>query len=221
MNRLILHQHPVSQPCRSVIWALKLTGTPCETREWDPASGETRRKEFRSMNPAGTIPVLEDNGHFVFESCAILAYLANRDKSGGWDSLYPPSPLARAKVEQYLYYHQSGTRQCTTELFRPYLFATIMGKEVDLEKLRAKGTKRVNKVSKTLEKWIGPNAYITGSTLTVADLMCYCEYDQLVETGLYTLDKYPSLKNWFERMKVWCPLPSSHSPPLLAFMSCT
>jgi len=60
--------------------------------------------EFRSMNPAGKVPVIDDNGVVVWESHAILRYLAARY---GDEQLWPQAPAKRARSEPWMDWAQT------------------------------------------------------------------------------------------------------------------
>ena len=51
-------------------------GVEYEVRPLDPAKGEHLRPEFAALNPNKKIPVLEDDGFVLWESNAILQYVA-------------------------------------------------------------------------------------------------------------------------------------------------
>lgn len=77
--------------------ALALKGLACEylpvhlTR----GGGEQRRAEFRQLNPQALVPVLEEGGHLLTQSLAIMEYL---DETRPEPPLLPKTPLERARV---------------------------------------------------------------------------------------------------------------------------
>ena len=71
-----------------------------ETDAW----GHTRSPEFLARNPAHLTPMIEDKGlprGVLWESCAIMQYLANKH---GLDKFYPKAPARRAMVDSAMFY---------------------------------------------------------------------------------------------------------------------
>eukprot|EP01126_Amoeba_proteus_P020575 TRINITY_DN2091_c0_g1_i4.p1 TRINITY_DN2091_c0_g1~~TRINITY_DN2091_c0_g1_i4.p1 ORF type:complete len:161 (+),score=18.33 TRINITY_DN2091_c0_g1_i4:199-681(+) len=122
---LVVYGHWVSQPARAVMWALKIKGVDWRYVEVDPSRGDTRRPDFANKFLGRTIPAIEDEDVYLFESNAVLPYLADKYN---WEDWYPKDIRSRALINQYLCYHISGTRQCSTTLFRPILFAALKRK---------------------------------------------------------------------------------------------
>ncbi len=83
-------------------------------------AGETKTPEYLKLNPSHTVPTLVDNGFALFESRAILQYLANKYAAG--NSIYPSDPVARAQVDKVLFYDASG--------FFPAMRAAIVSYQV-------------------------------------------------------------------------------------------
>jgi len=73
---------------------------PAETDAW----GHTRSPEYMARNPAHLTPMIEDKGlprGVLWESCAIMQYLANKH---GLDKFYPKAPAKRAMVDSAMFY---------------------------------------------------------------------------------------------------------------------
>jgi glutathione S-transferase len=85
-----------------VRWALEELGVPYELVRLDPAKGETRSTAHLARHPLGHVPVLEDQGAFLFESAALCLYLADRFPERG---LAPaPGTTARGELYQWLFF---------------------------------------------------------------------------------------------------------------------
>lgn len=79
-----------------VRWALEEAGIPYATRLLGFDDKDT--PEYRNIQPWGQVPVIEDGGLVLFESAAIVQYIADRS-----EALSPRDPAGRAKVAQWLF----------------------------------------------------------------------------------------------------------------------
>lgn len=71
-----------------------------ETDAW----GSTRSPEYLARNPAHLTPMIEDKGlprGVLWESCAIMQYLANKH---GLEKFYPAAPAKRAMIDSAMFY---------------------------------------------------------------------------------------------------------------------
>ena len=81
-------------------WLLEELGAPYELVRLDPARQENKTPAYLAIHPRGSVPALVDGDAVMFESAAILLYLADRfaDKN-----LAPkPSTPARARYYQWM-----------------------------------------------------------------------------------------------------------------------
>ena len=79
---------------QKVLWLMGELGLP---HEHIPAGGDFGGLDdpaFRAMNPHGRVPVIDEDGTVVWESHAILRYLAARD-----GRLWPADPAERSTPE--------------------------------------------------------------------------------------------------------------------------
>ncbi|MEX2495023.1 MAG: glutathione S-transferase N-terminal domain-containing protein [Woeseia sp.] len=76
---------------------------PYTLRKVDLASGEQKRPDYLRINPNGRIPTIVDDGFAVFESGAIMIYLA--EKAG---RLLPTDAKERSRVIQWLMFQMGG-----------------------------------------------------------------------------------------------------------------
>lgn len=94
-----LYWHPFSVFPRRIRVALREKRIACDEVEVDLPGGAHRTPEFLRMNPAGKLPILEDDGFVVAESIAILEYLEERHPT---PALLPGDLRARARVRQLM-----------------------------------------------------------------------------------------------------------------------
>jgi glutathione S-transferase len=83
--------------------ALEEMGLPYEVRVIDFTTEEQKAAWYVALNPNGRIPTLEDDGFVVFESGAILIYLA--EKTG---KFLPQDVHGRSRVIQWLMFQMGG-----------------------------------------------------------------------------------------------------------------
>ncbi len=91
---------------RKISIMLEEIGLAYTVHHIDLGAGQQRQPEFLAMNPNGRIPVIVDrdnDGFVVFESGAILLYLA--EKTG---QLLPQEEKARSRVMQWLMFQMGG-----------------------------------------------------------------------------------------------------------------
>jgi GSH-dependent disulfide-bond oxidoreductase len=83
--------------------ALEEMGLPYEVRVIDFTTEEQKAAWYVALNPNGRIPTLDDDGFVVFESGAILIYLA--EKTG---KFLPKDVHGRSRVIQWLMFQMGG-----------------------------------------------------------------------------------------------------------------
>ena len=72
-------------------WALEEAGLRYRTRLLE--QGDQDKPDYRALQPFGQVPILEDNGLVLFESGAVVLYIAERS-----DALLPRDAGARARA---------------------------------------------------------------------------------------------------------------------------
>ena len=95
---ITLYGTPVSGNAYKARLLLSLLGLEFEEIDVNLMSGENRTESFLALNPRGQVPVLVDGEATVWDSQAILAYLARR-YGEAW---LPADPVAMAEVMQWL-----------------------------------------------------------------------------------------------------------------------
>jgi glutathione S-transferase len=99
---------------QKVSWALAELALPHERIDAGMAFGKVGEPWFRAMNPNGTVPVIDDGGVIVWESNAILRYLAGRYAPG---RLIATDTAGRASAEMWMDWQQTAIMSGMNPLF--------------------------------------------------------------------------------------------------------
>jgi GST-like protein len=183
---ITLHTHGTPNGHKVSI-ALEEFGLPYEIRMVEVFAGAGQTPEFLAKNPLGKIPVLEDSdtGAVVFESNAILQYLA--DKTG---RLFPSEPALRSKAIQLLYVQASlqgpmfGQRAWFSMFGPEYVPAAIRRYEQQGETIDA-----------TMERLLTDKPYLLGSDYSIVDIAFFGWYYSAYRSGYN--------ENWGSRLREW------------------
>ncbi|MCY7295201.1 glutathione S-transferase family protein [Alteromonas sp. a30] len=190
MSNITLHRHPVSGHAHRAELFLSLLGLDFTLQDVDLMKGAHKQPDFLALNPFGQIPVLIDGDVTLFDSNAILVYLAKTyDKSGQW---LPEEPVAAAQVQQFLSmaagllaYGPARARLIT--LFNaPYdADATITQSHAFLT---------------TFNAMLAGKEWLVGNHPTIADVAHY-SYIAKAPEGNVDLSEYSNILDWLARIE--------------------
>lgn len=94
-----------------VMWAVGELGLPHLRLDYGHVHGGVDTPGYRAMNPRGLVPTLVDGDLVIWESCAILRYLAARY---GDDAFWPADPTRRARIDMWAEYGKTELAQAFT-----------------------------------------------------------------------------------------------------------
>jgi len=165
---------------------LEETGLPCELIPVDTRKGDQFKPEFLKVNPNGKVPAIDDDGVFVFDSNAILFYLA--EKTGKF--LPPNTPNNRAQLLSWLMFIASGVGPYSGQAVH---FKTVAPKE--LEYARNRYLYEANRHYRILDEHLARSKYMVGDTYTIVD-MAFWGWARLAPfvLGDDAYAKYPNVK---------------------------
>lgn len=156
--------------------------------------GGLDQPDYISLNPTSLVPTLVDGDVTVWESNAILRYVANRYPGG--EAYYPKDYGARAIIDQWLDCQQ-------TQLFRPqtvvfFQIARTEPEKRDTGALRA-GIADAARVWGWLDQRLAASDYICGDRLTIADMAWGVHAHRWLNMEFDRPDS-PNLKKWYDRL---------------------
>ncbi|MCB1739530.1 MAG: glutathione S-transferase family protein [Gammaproteobacteria bacterium] len=168
---------------------LSLLGLEHELVNVDLARGENRTVSFLKLNPRGQIPVLVDGDVTIWDSQAVLVYLARRYGDPHW---YPLDPVPLATVNQWLAFSENEclfgmARARAVKVFnRPFDFDQCQ--EYALSGLRV------------LDAHLADRDWLATDEVTVADIACY-PYVGLIPVAEINLYAHENVVAWMKRIQ--------------------
>ncbi|KIJ27917.1 hypothetical protein M422DRAFT_37522 [Sphaerobolus stellatus SS14] len=200
--QITLYSHPGSpNPVKIAILleALKVDYEVVNREFGNDGPNGLRSKAFLEINPTGRIPAIVDNekdGHIVWESAAILNYIADRfDTIGDYSGT---TTQERSTILQWISYQVSTLGPTLGESLH-YLFRHPV-KDLDNSVYQRNKTELAGILS-LLDKQLENREWIALNRFTLADMAFV---PQLAYMTLYdgiTLDGYANLQAWVSRVK--------------------
>ena len=141
---------------------LNLLGLSFESIDVDLAGGAQKTPEFLAMNPFGSVPVIDDNGTVIFDSNAIIVYLA---KKYGGEKWLPSDPARAAEIQSWLSI-AAGKIAYGPAAAR---LVTVFGASLDHEDAKD----QANALFVTMDHILSNRSFLSGEDVTIADVAGY------------------------------------------------
>ncbi|KAG9441212.1 hypothetical protein H6P81_017066 [Aristolochia fimbriata] len=204
--KLKLYADRMSQPSRAVIIFCKMNGIEFEEITINLAKGQHRSQEFKEINPMGKVPAIVDGRFKLFESHAILIYLACAFP-GVPDHWYPADLSKRAKVHSVLDWHHNNLRRGAAGLVLNSKLAPAFGLPLNPQAAAEAEKILTRSLSKLESFWLKGNAkFLLGSLKpSIADISLVCEIMQLELLDQKDYDRligpHKKVLEWVENVK--------------------
>jgi len=152
---------------------------------------EQKTPEFLKLNPNGKIPVIKDtdNDRVIFESGAILIYLAEKS-----EKFYGGNNQERFYILQWLMFQVGGVG--------PMMGQANVFFRYFPEKIPAVIERYHNEVKRlfsVLDKQLENQDYLTGNNYTIADIANW-SWVHIAYWGGVEINEFKHLNNWVERI---------------------
>ena len=198
MAKPILYGPGYSTYTRAARLALQEKGVDYDLVEVD-FIGAGMPAEQLARQPFGKVPAFEHDGLMLYETSAIMQYV---DEAFDGPSLQPSDPAGRARMTQVISIINSYTYSCTVgDLVIQRLVVPILGGTADESVIEA-ALPGVDKSMGELERILGDQEYLTGSSLSLADLYLAPIFGYFVNTpeSQEILAGKASLNAWWQRI---------------------
>jgi glutathione S-transferase len=180
---------------QKVVWCADELGVAYERIEAGGKFGVVGTPEYQAMNPNSLIPVIDDDGFVLWESNAIVRYLACCYGSG---TLSPTDFKERANADRWMDWQ--------TTSFNPSIgpaFIQLIRTELDkrdmavVEAARAQTEKRMA----VLDAHLARNEYMTGATFTMGDIPVGASTHRWLNIPV-PRESWPNVERWYKQLRL-------------------
>jgi len=190
---IILYSLQSNSPnIRKITMMLNETGEPYTIQKFERPSGGTVPDELLAVSPNGTVPAIldEDTGSVIFESGAILYYLAEKTGKFLSDDL-----KVRGETVKWLIYESANMGSTMGELYHYLLRTAEEIPDVHLQRYKNK----IAKYCETLERQLDERDYLSGE-YSIADIALYPWTEIFEDMADVKLSDYSRLNDWANRI---------------------
>ena len=196
---------------QKVLWTLAELGIRFTQEAVGGSFGGNRDADFLQMNPNGLVPVIRDGDVTMFESNAIVRYLASRYGAG---RLRPAEHQGLAMAEQWMEWQQQNFAPAMTAIF----FNTVrLGPDKRDDRALADGEKRAAEALAIADAHLARNDWFAGSAFSFGDIAMGCFIWRYL--GLDGVKPpMPHVLEWLEALKQreayrqWVMVPVARNP---------
>lgn len=190
-----LYQFPLSPNCQKVVAVANEVGVRLTSINLDVFHGAAKAPEMLAKNPNGRVPVLEDDDFVLWESNAMLGYLASKADRA---DLAPSTPRERADVDRWLAWNNAHFAPAVRKVGFERIVKKLAGLGAVDEAMVKAGTEEFGVVAAVLDRSLEGKNYLC-ATLTIADF-ANVTYAALCEAAGLPLTPYRNIQAWVERM---------------------
>ena len=198
MAKPILYGPGYSTYTRTARLAMEEKGVDYDLAEVDFIGGGMP-EEHLARQPFGKVPAFEHDGLMLYETPAIIQYV---DEAFDGPSLQPSDPARRARMTQVISIINSYTYPRTVgDLVIQRLVVPMLGGSADEAVIEA-ALPEVDRSMRELERMLGDQEYLTGNSLSLADLYLAPIFGYFVSTpeSKNILEGKPGLNAWWQRI---------------------
>lgn len=179
---------------QKVMWTVAELELAHERHDVGGAFGGNDQPWFRALNPNGTVPTVDDEGTVVWESNAIVRYLAGRYGTGG---LWPEDPGTRARADMWMDWKQTTVIPALRPVF--WQLVRTPAEHQDRSVIDGCAT-ALDKTFAVLDGWLAERPYVAGEQFTMGDIPLGAAVYRWYALPLARTD-VPNVAAWYARLE--------------------
>ena len=201
-----LYYHPISHNCRRVLATIYENGRDdVELSVVDLFKGEHKTPEFLKLNPNGKVPVLEDGDYSLWESTAIMQYLA------GDSVLWPASKVRYDIIRWQVWGVGHWGPPIGKIVFERLVKKVTGGGEADEAKV-SDALGDFQQFAEVLNGHLDGRDRLVGDGITLADISVAANLTYAPAVGI-DLEPYANIRRWYDSIEAREAWKKSAPPP--------
>ena len=179
---------------QKVVWTADELGIAYERLEAGGTFGVVGTPEFTRMNPNNLVPVIEDDGFALWESNAIVRYLAAKHAPG---TLWPDDLRLRADIDRWMDWQATTFTPAMRDAFWQLMRTAPERRDATaVENSRAASEKG----AAVLDAHLAGRAYVAGEAFSPADIVLGCAAHRWLNLPLER-EPRPEIARWYACLK--------------------
>ncbi|MEN3929782.1 glutathione S-transferase family protein [Microvirga sp. W0021] len=201
----LIHHYPFcphSRFIRIILGEMGMEPQFVEERPWE------RRMEFLAINPAGTTPVLIEDGGFVVSGAGVIAEYLDETRGLGMGDrrLLPESPAERAEIRRLMdwflnkFHEEVSSYLVHEKIYKRFIPMSMGGGAPDMAMIRA-ARANIRYHLQYIGYLTSKRNWLAGDKLSYADMAAAAHLSTADYLGDVPWDEQPTAKEWYARIK--------------------
>ena len=179
---------------QKALWCCEELAVDYERIDAGGAFGVVNTPDYRKLNPNGLVPTLVDDGFVLWESNAIVRYLAAKHGSG---ALWPTDPRRRADADRWMDWHISTFWPAIHPLFLGMVRTAPEQRNAQaIENSRLKTAE----VLRTVDAHLATHPFLGGDAFGMGDIPFGCGIWRWMSLPIER-PASPNLERWFAALQ--------------------
>lgn len=179
---------------QKVVWCVEELGLEYERIEAGGKFGVVNTPDYLSMNPNGLVPVIDDNGFVLWESNAIVRYLAARY---GESVLWPTDVRMRADADRWMDWQAVSLNPAIGPAFLQLVRVALEKRDANvIESARIETEKRLA----VLDARLADCEFVAGAAFTMGDIPVGCSVDRWYKLPI-AREQRPHVERWYAGLR--------------------
>jgi glutathione S-transferase len=179
---------------QKVVWCACELGLSFERTDVGGAFGGTDAPAYRAMNPNGLVPVIDDDGFVLWESNAIVRYLAAGHGEG---SLWPVSLRTRADADRWMDWQSTALGPAMRDAFIQLVRTPPEKRDPARVDASANASERLMAI---LDEHLAQRDYVTGDAFTMGDIPVGLQVHRWFGMPVARVPR-ANVKAWYARLR--------------------